>query len=416
MFRLTIFVVVTGLQVLCYTRALRWAAARFPGSTRARRAVTVTFALFTCALFVALFLGRTAALLPGWFTGLIARPFYIWEGGTLGLGLALLAGLLVALPFRLGFTLLRRAAPVRERLRAFAARPSAQRFDASRRAFLTGGMEGLAVASFGAATYGVLGGRFGYQLTETTLSVRGLPAAFEGFTIALVSDIHSSSFMTKKQMDGYCAAIMKLGADMIAVPGDFVNSQTEEVYPFAESFSALRAPAGVFGVMGNHDFFAPDPERVAREVDGCGVRLLRNDHTVIRRHGAQLALFGIDDVGRADRAASAMAVALRGAPAAATRILLCHRPYFLEQAASSGMDVVLAGHTHGGQIVFARVGSLVLTPAAIASPYIAGRYALGGTQMYVSRGIGTVGLPMRVNCPPELTLITLRGAAPGGAS
>jgi len=416
MFRLTIFIIVTGLQALCYARALRWAQQRFPGRPVARRTVTALFALFTAGFIVALFFGRAASILPAWLTSALARPFYIWEGATLGLGLAVLAGLVIAFPFRLVRAALRRNARIRERLRLLAGHPSARRFDASRRAFLTGGMEGLAVVSFGAATYGVLDGRFGYQLTESTLPVRNLPAALEGFTIALVSDVHSGSFMTKKQMDGYCAAIMKLGADLIAVPGDFVNSQTEEVYPFAESFSALRAPCGVYGVMGNHDFFAPDPERVAREVDDCGVRLLRNDHAVIETKGARIALLGIDDTGRAERAALGMAAALRGAPPGAVRILLCHRPYFLDQAAAEGMDVVLSGHTHGGQIVIGRFGSVILTPAALASPYIAGLYSKGETQMYVSRGIGTVGLPMRINCPPELTLLTLRRATDDAAS
>ena len=211
-------------------------------------------------------------------------------------------------------------------------------------------------------------------------------------------------------MDMYCKAMMSLGTDIIVIPGDFVNSQTEEVYPFAESFSALHAPGGVYGVMGNHDFYAPDPERVAREVDGCGVKLLRNDNMIIAKNGAHLALIGIDDVGRADRAVAHMQSAARGVPDVLPRILLCHRPYYLEQASSLGMDLVLSGHTHGGQIVLGHIGAVTLTPASLASPYVWGHYSRGNTQMYVSRGIGTVGLPIRINCPPEITRITLRRA------
>ncbi|HTY58641.1 MAG TPA: metallophosphoesterase, partial [Bacteroidota bacterium] len=251
----------------------------------------------------------------------------------------------------------------------------------------------------------------GFDITEARITVTGLPPQLEGFTIGLISDIHSSSFMTKKQMDGYCAGVMGLGTDLIVVPGDFVNSQTEEVYPFAESFSALHAPSGVYGVMGNHDFYAPDPERVAREVDGCGVRLLRNDSVIIQKNGARLALIGIDDVGRSDRALAHMQSASRGVPDGLPRVLLCHRPYFVDEAASTGMDVVLSGHTHGGQIVLGHIGGVTITPAALASPYIWGKYSRGRTQMYVSRGIGTVGLPMRINCSPEITRITLSGSA-----
>jgi hypothetical protein len=411
MFRLIILLIVLGLQFLVYSRARRWARTRFPGSARAQTVLTALFGLLGLVLVLALFLGSVASLLPRWIPALLARPFYIWEGATIALGLAILAGIIIAFPFRLAGALLSRLPPTAPGFRRMTGLPAVIRFDASRREFLVRGMEGLTAVSFGAATYGVFAGRSGYEFTETSIPVRDLPVPLDGFTIGLVSDVHSSSFMTKKQMDEYCRALMSLGTDLIAVPGDFVNSQTEEVYPFAESFSALRAPCGVYGVMGNHDFFAPDPDRVAREVDGCGVRLLRNDSVIIAKNGARFALMGIDDVGRSDRATSHMRSAARGVPGGLPRVLLCHRPYFLEEAASMGMDLVLSGHTHGGQIVLGHLGPFVLTPAAIASPYIWGNYSRGHTQMYVSRGIGTVGLPMRLNCPPELTRITLRRAA-----
>jgi uncharacterized protein len=408
MFRLTIFLVVSGLQYLLLRKARMWARVRFPGSARAQNILIGLYAFFGAGLFFALFLGSLSTRFPGWVLTVLSRPFYVWEGATIALGLAVLAGIIIASPIRLAGAALRaipRTAPAFLRLRGH---PSAVKFDAARRAFLLRGMEGLTAVSFGAATYGVIEGRSGYEFTEASIPVPGLPPKLDGFTIGLVSDIHSSSFMTKKQMDGYCSALMSYGTDLIVVPGDFVNSQTDEVYPFAESFSSLRAPCGVYGVMGNHDFFAPDPERVAREVDACGVRLLRNDNVIITKDGVRLALLGIDDVGRRERAAAYIQTALRGVPEGLPRILLSHRPYFLGEAAGAGMDLVLSGHTHGGQIVLGRIGPVVLTPAAIASPYISGMYSRGRTQMYVSRGIGTVALPMRVNCPPEITRITLR--------
>ena len=410
MFRLVIFLVVSGLQYLLLRKARVWARVRFPGSARAQNVLIGLYAFFAAGLFVALFFGSLSTHLPGWVLTVLSRPFYVWEGATIALGLVVLAGMLIASPIRIAGAALNRFPRTSPAIRRLRGSPSARNFDAARRTFLLRGMEGLTAVSFGAATYGVIEGRSGYEFTEAMIPVPGLPPQLDGFTIGLVSDIHSSSFMTKKQMDGYCSALMSYATDLIVVPGDFVNSQTEEVYPFAESFSALRAPCGVYGVMGNHDFFAPDPERVAREVDGCGVRLLRNDSVILTKNGARMALLGIDDVGRRERAASYMQSALRGVPEGIPRILLSHRPYFLGEAAGAGMDLVLSGHTHGGQIVIGRIGPVVLTPAAIASPYIAGIYSRGRTQMYVSRGIGTVALPMRVNCPPEITRITLRPA------
>jgi uncharacterized protein len=95
-------------------------------------------------------------------------------------------------------------------------------------------------------------------------------------------------------------------------------------------------------------------------------------------------------------------------PLAIPRILLCHRPYYLKTASEKNIDLVLSGHTHGGQVVFGRFGDVVIAPSRLASRYVAGKYRMGNTHMYVSRGIGTVGLPIRINCPPEITMITLR--------
>jgi predicted MPP superfamily phosphohydrolase len=105
---------------------------------------------------------------------------------------------------------------------------------------------------------------------------------------------------------------------------------------------------------------------------------------------------------------------MRGAPPG-TSILLCHRPYYFPQAAERSIDLVLSGHTHGGQVVFGQVGDAILTPAALASRYVWGEYRIGKASMYVSRGIGTVGVPIRINCPPEITLLTLE-RSPGPLS
>jgi predicted MPP superfamily phosphohydrolase len=165
--------------------------------------------------------------------------------------------------------------------------------------------------------------------------------------------------------------------------------------------------------MGNHDFYTADPELVAREVDACGVRLLRDEHRIIGKDGGRLLLAGVDDIGRRVGVPVKIDAALDGAPASLPTILLCHRPYYLEQAAGKGVDLVLSGHTHGGQIVLGKVGGLIVAPASLASKYVAGPYQSGSTMMYVSRGIGTVGVPVRINCPPEITRITLRRTPPG---
>lgn len=278
-------------------------------------------------------------------------------------------------------------------------------FDKHRRKFLQQTTLGLSSLSFVGSSVASMDQD--YETIEKIVTIRNLPEQFKGFTIGMISDIHSSVFMNKDDMDEYVKAMNALETDLIVVTGDFVNSRTEEVYPFAEAFSELRAPFGVFGCLGNHDYFADDVERVARVVDDCGVKLLRNDSTAIRKENAFLNLIGVDDIGRGTDPNDYMDNAMTFVKNEYPRILLCHKPYYFENAKDRKIDLTLSGHTHGGQIVFGMVGNTPISFATLASKYVAGLYQLGNAQLYVNRGIGTVGLPLRINCPPEITKITL---------
>ena len=164
-------------------------------------------------------------------------------------------------------------------------------------------------------------------------------------------------------------------------------------------------------MLGNHDYYTRDVETVARHVNDCGVRLLVNDQVAIEKNGERIYLIGIDDVGSNARAGILFDQSLVGVPQTTAKIMMCHRPYFFQAAADRNIDLLLSGHTHGGQVVFMKNGNDVISPARIASPYISGLYTIGESKMYVSRGLGTVGIPVRINCPPEITkLVLTRGA------
>ena len=408
LFRSTLLVVVFLIQYVLFRRVWNWLKMARPAN-RVLSGITIGLFIFFNAVFLLLVLLRPHVVeLPEWFEFVGMYPFYIWYGATFFLGLVILAASLIKLPFKMIMWISTRFSRVRARLRLMKKQPAFQEFDASRRVFLRRGMYTLTAVSFGGTAYGTLVERTHPELTTAEFPIASLPPALDGFTIALASDVHSSIFMTKREMDGYVSLLNGMNADLIVVTGDFVNTLTDEVYPFAEAFSALKAPHGVYGVMGNHDFFASDPELVAREVDDCGVTLLRNDRVTITRGGAQFDLLGVDDVGAPRQATEKIRTAQGVTTSGIPRILLCHRPYFLAQAAEQKIDLVLSGHTHGGQIVLGSLGKACLTPAAFASPYVWGTYRQGSTAMYVSRGIGTVGLPVRINCPPELTRIVLR--------
>lgn len=399
-----------SLQLLLYRTLRRWAREHLRAPRSAQRVLAGLFLFFDLALVLVLVLRPDIRRFPEWFQVAGVFPFILWHAS--GFFLAFILGLwaLIAGLARLALRLLRLFRPVRERADAVAATPRYRRFDASRRTFLRRSTYGLAAMTIGGTSYGMLVGRNQREVTTTEIPVFGLPEEFDGFVIGLVSDIHSGAFMLPGQMREYVKMVNDIGSDLIVVPGDFVTGRLDEVYPFAEAFSELRAPLGVYGVLGNHDFYTGDPDGVAREADRAGIRILRDASITIRRGKASIVLAGVDDVGRNDRATVRLDKALAAVPKGSSTVLLSHRPYYLPQAAARNVGLVLSGHTHGGQIILGRFGNSILTPAAFASPYVWGRYSRDRTQMYVTRGIGTVGLPMRINCPAEISKIILRAA------
>jgi uncharacterized protein len=397
-----------SFQWVVYRRAARWLKVKYPGARWALLTLRGSFLLFnTVTVYLALVRPRFTEL-PDWFVYAAVYPYFLWQGSTFMIALVVMAGALIKTPFTAALAIAKRIPPLRRRIEKVEGNDTYRKFDSSRRVFLTRAMYGVTAASFGGNAYGMLVEKSSCELNEATFRIPNLPSQLSGFTMTLLSDIHSSLYMTRRDMEEYVSLANGLKSDMIVVPGDFVNSQVDEVYPFAEAFSALKAPLGVYGVMGNHDFYAQDPERVARVVDDCGVKLLRNDKITISIDGGSFYLIGVDDVGRAEHESIKLETAIGQAPGDIPRILLCHRPYYLGQAAAHNIDLVLSGHTHGGQVVFGKFAGITFAPAAIASPYIWGKYRSGKTDMYVSRGIGTVGLPVRFNCPPEITRIILQ--------
>lgn len=407
-FRIVGPLVIFGLQYLLYRKTVRWIRETRRKPRRPLAAVASLFILFNVAALYVMIERPPLLDIPHWILYSSVYPYFLWHGATFFIGLVVLLSSLVKLPFTTVFSLARKIPATRVKVEQLQEKPGYQRFDATRRKFLRNGMYGLTTISFAGSAYGMLVERDKPEVTEACFFLPTLDPGLEGFTIGLVSDIHSSVYMPKERMDKYAKLLNSLGTDLIVVVGDFVNSSVDEVYPFAEAFSNLHAPLGVYGVMGNHDYYNANPERVARVVNDCGISLLMDTRKVIEKNDAAFYLLGVDDTGRSNDAENRIRTAIGPAPRSIPRILLCHRPYFLGQAASLGIDLVLSGHTHGGQVVLGRFGETVLAPASLASKYVWGKYREGNTEMYVSRGIGTVGVPVRINCPPEVTRIVLR--------
>jgi predicted MPP superfamily phosphohydrolase len=253
------------------------------------------------------------------------------------------------------------------------------------------------------------------EITRHEVVLPYLDPVFDGMTVTLASDIHSSPYMSLQDMKAIVRTINSLQNDLIVLPGDFVTENLEELPPFLEAFSELRAPAGILATLGNHDFDA-NADAVTRGLEEIGIRTLRNENTALTRNGKHLHFLGVDEAdddqivdhikGKASEHIEAL---FKGVPDDAASILLCHKPYRFKEYSKAGVGLMLSGHTHGGQIVLARFGGTPITVCSLATKYVDGWFTSEeNAKMYVSRGLGVVDIPMRINCPPEIAQLTLR--------
>jgi len=277
-----------------------------------------------------------------------------------------------------------------------------QNFDESRRKFLKTAFFGVSAYAFAGSTLGTLA-RNDYKIERVKIKIENLPDELKGLTIALISDIHSGIFMTEEDMREYARAIENLQPDLILLPGDFITSDPEEIYPFVNAFKNLKAKYGVFATLGNHEFFARQPQMITKLLEENGMRVLRNENEKIEVNGEKIFIVGIDDL----RYGADLDRALKNVEKNKLKILLSHKPYAFQKFAYNQIELTVSGHTHGGQIVFAKIDDTYIAPASLVSKFVAGHYKLGNSHLYVTRGVGVVGLPIRFNCPPEITHITL---------
>lgn len=281
-------------------------------------------------------------------------------------------------------------------------------FPLSRRSFL-----GLAAAAgVGAlAVDGVVFEPNRPQVVRVEMALPRWPARLDGFTIALLSDFHYDPHFSIHPLKAAISMVHTLRPDLIALTGDFVSmnmlSTTDAAAaalaePCAELLGQLKAPFGLWAVLGNHDFFS-DPVRVTSALQAQGIPVLDNQSVPIERDGARFWLSGVGDVlgGRAR-----LETALQSLPTGEATILLAHEPDYADHVARYPVDLQLSGHTHGGQVRLPFLPPLYLPE--MAKKYVAGLYKIGPLTLYTNRGLGTIGIPVRLNCPPEVTLLTMR--------
>lgn len=334
---------------------------------------------------------------------LLAAPFLWWAASSL---VAFLVVVLFAIP---------RATAAGAR-RVLARRQSGPELASPvRRQFLGRTAAVAAGAPFVAGVYGLLYGRLNLETTAPVIRLPRLPRAFEGFRICHLSDLHIGPFMPAEEIRKYAAIANAQKADMIVLTGDFVTFDPATQHAVVEALAGLRAPFGVWGCLGNHDAWSGVEDSITELFRRTGVRMLRGANVPISTGGESLNLIGVDFQSPRRFGPSAPVQHLLGnierlVDHDRVNILLSHNPDTFDRAAALDIDLSLAGHTHGGQVALEFI-SPEIAPSRLVTPYVAGLFAKPGGQLYVSRGIGTIFIPMRIGAPPEITVYSLSRSA-----
>jgi predicted MPP superfamily phosphohydrolase len=279
----------------------------------------------------------------------------------------------------------------------------------SRRQFLVRATYAYGAVGVGLSAYGIWSAERLPSITRRKLVFPDLPLPLNGLRIAHLSDVHAGTNMSEEKMREIVKQTNALGADLILQTGDMIDISQSFIPDYVRAFRDLHAPLGVVTCLGNHDRYTGE-DAVIRGVKDAGQVFVKNGVHVIERGGAALALMGIDDPRnwRADDPQDDdIEQSLRTTPPVrdAFRILLAHRPGAFDGAAPRAIPLTLAGHIHGGQFYLPVIG---WSPGRLITKYVMGHFTQGSSQLYVSRGIGVVGVPLRVFVPAEIALLELR--------
>lgn len=239
------------------------------------------------------------------------------------------------------------------------------------------------------------------SVERVEITIARLPKKLDGFRVLHLSDTHHSPFTGLEHISRAVTVANQLNPDLVALTGDYVSHERQYIAPVAKVLGELRAAHGVYACLGNHDHWT-DPEAMARELEKKSIRVLINEGFRLESTPAPFWLCGVDDhmVGKTD-----LPAALKGAFPDEFKLLLAHNPVIFRRAARADVDLTLSGHTHGGQV---RVRDA--DQRLIRRRRTAGLHRIKQSHIYITRGIGTVVLPIRFQCPPEISVLELRCA------
>lgn len=239
-------------------------------------------------------------------------------------------------------------------------------------------------------------------INRLTVAVPRLPESFSGLKIAFLADIHVGPFLSTRYLRQVINRVNALGADLIALGGDYVHREAKYVESTAAELARLSAPLGVFSILGNHDYYAGRDLTLAQLAKNS-IPCLVNSGMRITRGTDSFWLAGVDDLCRGNPRPE---MALHGVRSGEAVIMLSHSPDVAETLDDDRVGLMLSGHTHGGQVRLPLIGSPII-PSQYGQKYASGLVKAPKTDCFVTRGVGTIFPPVRLNCPPEVALLTL---------
>ncbi|HXD33464.1 MAG TPA: metallophosphoesterase [Pyrinomonadaceae bacterium] len=275
----------------------------------------------------------------------------------------------------------------------------------TRRQFISGLAAAPLVTVSATAAYSTLIAPHRYEVTQTDILIHNLPQRFEGFRITQLTDIHHSRIVDLSEVQHVVKLANETKPDLMVLTGDYTTSYRRYIEPCAEALAQLKAPEGVWAVLGNHDHYT-DPELTTRALLRQHIAVMNNSNTILKRGPDAIQLAGIDDW---SWNGTDWLRAFYGRDEKLPLVLLSHQPSVLDLAESKSASLIISGHTHGGQIKLPFIGA----PARFATidlKYANGLFRRGLTQLYVSRGTGVIGLPVRLGVGPEIAVLRLRRA------
>jgi predicted MPP superfamily phosphohydrolase len=272
-----------------------------------------------------------------------------------------------------------------------------------RREVLRKGANLLMAAPVAVTGYGVYLAARQVGAREVKLEIAGLPKELDGFRISQITDVHLSPYLHVRQLARAVGMANEWRPNLTVLTGDYISFANDPLEQCLDALASLRADLGVYGCLGNHEIVARSESATTKGAALRGITMLRNDRIQLRSAGTELNLVGVDYEPKGTAYLKRVAGLSRPK---AFNILLSHNPDVFPRAVQLGFDLTLSGHTHGGQVTVEYL-SQHLNVAKFYTPYVDGAYGIDGKGLYVSRGLGTIGVPVRLGVPPEVSLIRL---------